>query len=100
MNINEHTEHFGAEENNSHRFVSNTSDIIQYNSDLSNLNDIVLDKNVQDVHSCDKHILEYVIEHPLILPEHHTEHPDFHTTCSVDVHFQSLTQPDDIFSQS
>jgi hypothetical protein len=33
-------------------------------------------------------------------PEDHTEHPDFQTGCSDDVHCQSITHPNEISSQS
>jgi hypothetical protein len=94
MNINEHTEHFLAEEIIHQDIVSNISGIIQYSCDMSKKNDIVLTKNVQDVQ--DVHLI--VKEQPLIVPEHHTEHPDFQT-CSDDVHCESLTQPCDISSK-
>ena len=95
MNINEHTEHFLAEEIIHQDIVSNISDIIEYTCDMPKINDIVLTKNVQDVQ--DVHL--NVKEQQLIVPEHPTEHPDVQT-CSVDVHCESLTQPDDISSQS
>jgi hypothetical protein len=95
MNINEHTEHFGGEEKNNQDVYSNISDIIQYDCDLSNKNENVIAKYVQDVQDVqDVHF--DVKEQHLILPEH----PDVQSRCSVDVHCESLSQSDEISSQS
>jgi hypothetical protein len=42
MNINEHTEHILAEGKNDQDVYSNISDIIQYNCDLSNINENII----------------------------------------------------------
>ncbi len=100
MNINEHNEHILTEEINSHCVVSNISDIIQYTRDMSETNENVIAKNVQDVHCPDENIPKPVREQPLIMPEHPNEHRDIQATCSLDVHCDSLTQPDEISSES
>jgi hypothetical protein len=88
MNINEHTEHYLVEEKIDQDDISNLSDIIQYTCDLSKKNDIVLAKNVQDVHDVHLHVKEQQLTMP--------EHLDSQTTCSVDVHCESPTHPNEI----
>jgi hypothetical protein len=91
MNINEHTEHILTEGKNNQDVISNISDIIQYDCDLSNKNENVIAKYVHDV----QNVHFDVKEQQLTLPEH----PDVQSRCSVEVHCESLTQ-DELSSQS